>query len=120
MKFSSIISLFALQALTASAVPTGDILESPDVSSPENPLRARACWYGAMSGWGSNGRCWKRCGGNIDNGHWCWLAADRGRGAWATCAGSQTQCTNDCRSKAGLTNRYDCGVGNCSECGCSC
>src|SRR6478609_8417652 len=94
MRFNLTPSLFAFQALLVSAVPTQNlerdgmtIVERHDMSYGTSPLHKRACWQGDFAGC-TKGYCWKRCGSNLPDGKWCWLAErSDGTGPWVKCYG---------------------------------
>ncbi|GAP85096.2 putative IDI-2 precursor [Rosellinia necatrix] len=76
--------------------------------SDGDSLSKRACWTGKVAGC-TGGYCWKRCGNDLAQGHWCWTAIG-GTGDWYKCSADE-QC-----------HEYmPCGEGSgCASCGCSC
>ncbi|KAI0543369.1 hypothetical protein F4679DRAFT_593056 [Xylaria curta] len=76
--------------------------------SDGDSLSKRACWLGQATGC-SKGYCWKRCGDDLAQGHWCWTAIG-GTGDWYQCSVDE-QCHD----------YMPCGEGKgCASCGCSC
>lgn len=80
-----------------------DTAMTPRKAEPEDQLFKRDCWYGKYYGC-SDGWCYSKCG---QPGQWCWLAANRGEGAWL-------KCTNDNQCSPKNT-----GVGCGSRCSCN-
>ena len=78
----------------------------------DSDLVARACYHGNQTpACSKDGWCYMNCD---VNGEWCWMAENRGKGAWTSCKSH-----NDCVT-AYFKRAAFCGVGGCKDCGCSC